>query len=402
MKLKTLNLTILLVTILVLFPTIQITYGFSGSFSSIPIYITPPVGDYSYLIDTNGTYTIAKNGTTGEIEFGSTSFSSVSNWANGNLTSGRNWYETIVYKGNFTVDYDTPMYIYNWTEWRCYQAQFHKQSVPTSTTPIVKGEYVEKIRIWGGYFEGGSDRGNTGDDVNQKGIDIDNNAVDMPSYSYTVELFDVTVDATYGTSFYIQLSSADAMVIVRCQSKRTTRRGYDLCGGDSKIVDSNANTYYENLYLNGGRFAVSNFYAGGTCSSASPTDSAIYLNGSKRCKFVNVDLDYTFSNGIIVNGGKDHQFVNVRLVTKNNTDLNNTYSGFKFINSVDNTIDACSVVLWDDAGTWFLKYGVEETGTSDFNMISDCNFRDVGTAGIITVGANTKVSHCWNGTSWIS
>jgi len=88
MNLKRLNLTVLLVTILVLIPTVQITYGFSGSFSSIPIYITPPVGDYSYLIDTNGTYTIAKNGTTGEIEFGSTNTGNVFNWASGNATDG--------------------------------------------------------------------------------------------------------------------------------------------------------------------------------------------------------------------------------------------------------------------------------------------------------------------------
>jgi len=79
-------------------PTIS---GFQGSFSSIPIYITPPVGDYSYLIDTNGTYTIAKNGTTGEIEFGSTNASAIFNACAGNSTNA----ELIFVKvGNYSLD----------------------------------------------------------------------------------------------------------------------------------------------------------------------------------------------------------------------------------------------------------------------------------------------------------
>jgi len=47
------------------------------------------------------------------------------------------------------------------------------------------------------------------------------------------------------------------------------------------------------------------------------------------------------------------------------------------------------------------RYGVNEYGTSDFNMISNVDTRDFVVVGIRVTGSNTKVNHCWNGTSWI-
>jgi len=262
----------------------------------------------------------------------------------------------------------------------------------------------EKIRILGGYFDGHKDDGNSG--TGTKGIYIDNNNIDMPSYHPTIELIDVRVTDCYDNLVHIDLSASDGMRLTRVRAFGSTRRAFRLHGGDSWIVDCNAGSFYENLYLSGGRFKVTNFYAGGTCTTegADPTgtNSAIYLDGNARCKFVNIDLDYCQRNGIIVNGGGWHHFVNVRVIAKDNAQLNNTYTGIKLVNTHDNIIDASFVGKYTDSTTWFYKYGVEETGTSDYNIITDSNFRFTGTVGVILVGENSHVSSSWNGTLWIN
>ena len=47
-------------------------------------------------------------------------------------------------------------------------------------------------------------------------------------------------------------------------------------------------------------------------------------------------------------------------------------------------------------------WGISEEGTSDYNtFLGDSCFSN-GIGGIKTIGANTKVNCCWNGTDWIA
>lgn len=67
--------------------------------------------------------------------------------------------------------------------------------------------------------------------------------------------------------------------------------------------------------------------------------------------------------------------------------LTNTNNGYNIIsNNQFLSLSACSII---------------EVGSSNYNVIIG-NICPSSTYGILTVGANTKVNHCWNGTSWIS
>jgi hypothetical protein len=68
----------------------------------------PPVTEASYIVyEEEGTY-YAKNGRTGQVEFSSSSAKEAIQYAIDSLTPGRNWIETVVLKGKFTLD-DTIM-----------------------------------------------------------------------------------------------------------------------------------------------------------------------------------------------------------------------------------------------------------------------------------------------------
>ena len=63
-----------------------------------------PQQDYDYLIYTDGTNYYAKNGTTGLVDYSGTNATAIISSAYNSLTVGRTWKETIVLKGNFTID----------------------------------------------------------------------------------------------------------------------------------------------------------------------------------------------------------------------------------------------------------------------------------------------------------
>jgi len=67
--------------------------------------------------------------------------------------------------------------------------------------------------------------------------------------------------------------------------------------------------------------------------------------------------------------------------------------GLKLENSKYNVIDANII----SGG----NIGLEELGTSDYNVITSTIVRGATTANIRTIGANTKINHCWDGTTWI-
>jgi len=305
----------------------------------------------------------------------------------------------VLFKGKFTIGLNAYINPQNWTDMDCYQAEFHKD-YPSATTSILKAENVTKIRIRGGVFHGHDDDGNTAND-DLKGIYINNNDLNMPELFPTVELTDVTVRDCYGNLVDIQLSASDGMSLNKVISAGSTRRAFDLKGGDSEVDGCVANSFRENFCITGGTFKVSNCYFGGDCGGAT-SNASVYVYDDMRSQFVNCLVDAFKKNAFYIKDSNYIHVVTTRIRATDNLSANNTWSGFILENSEDCIIDASYSGRWSSSVTDFLKYGLEEKGTSDYNMISDSNFRHVGTAGIVLVGANSKVSDSWNGTTWIN
>ena len=71
--------------------------------------ITHPTSEASYIVETDGTYTWMTNCSTGQRDATGTDADEIVNWALGNLTSGRDWLETVYLKGDLTVNGSDPI-----------------------------------------------------------------------------------------------------------------------------------------------------------------------------------------------------------------------------------------------------------------------------------------------------
>jgi len=411
MKLKTFNLTILVVTFLTLItlPTIS---GFQGSFESLPRYFDASM-PYSYLIESNGTHTFMMNGTTHQMELSSTNTTQIINYANANASSGATSKQTVFLReGVYTISVNSSVLLYDWVRMIGYGAIIRGSNGTYS--PLLKNANQTNgntgMEIRGITFDG-YQRGGLNNHLGAKGIEINNNNVNK-NPSRVIELYDVKVGDVYDNAIEIQLYAGDSMYLSHTWScdlaeyggSTTTRIGMKLKAGDSFIVDGCiSQAFYEQLYLEGGTFTISDFYAGAGVADASESDSAIFLKAVARCVLTNVHVDYCSRHGVKLEGSNFCHFVNVRMRGQDTLSGNNTFSAFVVTDSDWNVFESCyggrySLVSVSD----LYKYGWEETGTSDMNMVVGCNFKDVGTSGIITVGADTKVANSWNGTTWIS
>jgi hypothetical protein len=191
------------------------------------------------------------------------------------------------------------------------------------------------------------------------------------------------------------------MRLARCRAWSSTRRAFNLKGGDSWVESCNGGSLYENLYLDGGRFTVTNFYAGGTCEGLGlgeypASQGGIVLNTNDRSILVGVQTDYCHKDQIVVKDANNVVISASKVVYKNvESEWNNTYTAIKLVNSQECVVEANIVSRYDDEVTSNLKYGIEETGTSDNNIILG-NYVEpelVSDATIKVIGANTEVKH---------
>jgi len=117
------------------------------------------------------------------------------------------------------------------------------------------------------------------------------------------------------------------------------------------------------------------------------TSSGIVLESSTDCT-VTANTVTDMNYGVFIKYGGNN-------TVSSNTLYNSKVNGYGICLSSNNTIvignfvhDTC--------------YGIKELSGYDYNMIIGCSVHDCTTVNILTVGANTKVNLCWNGTSWIS
>ena len=102
-------------------------------------------------------------------------------------------------------------------------------------------------------------------------------------------------------------------------------------------------------------------------------------------------------DGIYVADSTRCVFDGLRIYDNN---LGGSYSGLYLYNTNNTIITDCQ--FWDYPSlSQHQAYGIREAGTSDYNIITNCNVKDCATANILKVGGSTHVNLCWNGTIWI-
>jgi len=103
-------------------------------------------------------------------------------------------------------------------------------------------------------------------------------------------------------------------------------------------------------------------------------------------------IDFRGENGI--------RFQNAANITLSNVLVKNSrLVGISLVNASYCVI--VNAILTDDQGSKTQGWGINEQGTSDFNIIVAVNARGNDVGGILKAGANTQVRFCWNATSWI-
>jgi parallel beta-helix repeat protein len=119
-------------------------------------------------------------------------------------------------------------------------------------------------------------------------------------------------------------------------------------------------------------------------------DSGIFLQtdgiaGSESNTLVSNQCNYNGKQGIILNGSSNNVFSGNHC-SHNSTLAANTYSGVLLTNSGYNTIASHRIF-----GVGEQKYGIEESGTSDYNIIQGNKLEGNATGGALILGTNTKI-----------
>jgi len=202
--------------------------------------------------------------------------------------------------------------------------------------------------------------------------------------------------ASYGNVFDVQTTGANPVEFYHCQAGDLGygyvgfRIGFNIFAGDSYLINCGSNAYREALYMVGGTLIAEGNYFGGGGASGSERRAMVYLKNDKRSQFSNNLLDAGYANGIFLENTNYTTWTNTRIRFNDFLDANNTWSGIVLENSFYNQFGVTYVGRWDLDVVDYLKYGYYENGTSNWNQIT--NFiSNVGTAGIITSGANTNV-----------
>jgi len=126
-------------------------------------------------------------------------------------------------------------------------------------------------------------------------------------------------------------------------------------------------------------------------------DDGIYLETTSSSVIGNI-VEFCNDSGIVI--------VGTRVDVSNNILLDNgRYPGTHlgagiFLSNAQNII--LDANLCTNYNYMTQVYGIYESGTSDYNIITSCNTRESVTAGIILSGSNSHCNLCWNGSTWIS
>lgn len=324
----------------------------------------------SYIIYTDATYYYMKNGTTGRIDYSSTNASQVINNALGNLTSGRSYTQTVIMKGNFSVD--SPLLLKNYTK-LIIDGKLTASANMEAIIECYDDVAFEHITVEGGILDGNKDFG-----VVCGGINFT-----TTGDSSFLDLQHIKVYYTENTGVHLQKMVAgfvDDVSVLYCDSMGF----YFSVVSDSKILNiGTTNVALENVYLS---YCQTNYcgdwYLGGTSNG----EAQFFIVGSNNNELANIRTDNTYSHGVRLVTSNYNSMVNFHITEP----INTTKAALWLQGSFNNTATNFAIHKRGSAQTWYL--GVYESDGSDMNLYSTFIINDCDTA-VTGLGANSTLVH---------
>jgi len=344
------------------------------------------VSSYSYLVYTNGASYFMRNGSTGRVDFSSANASQVINFASGNLTSERTWYEKILLKGNFTCD--SPIQLGNWTELcgpaTIYMAAGTRTNIIQNVDRTSIGNhhiYVHDLTFHG-LYEDWSGQGNAVDLYNP--TYIGGNLVKPYCVLERLNFYEIS---NRSISLYgLGASIVKGIIEGNGYAGIRLNKVYD---SDFEDINVYGQTHY-GLEMVGATTSnhLTDVYLGGEPDIGYPQ---LYMYDADYNIFKGLRCDNQRDLAIYMADGSDYNQLNF-MITQVSVSANATY------NAVNLTLGSHNCLVGEicrQNSATYCKYAILEGAGSDYNYIS-VNVGDSSKYGIVTVGANTQVHLCWN------
>lgn len=360
------------------------------------------VGGFSYLVFTDGSNYFMRNGSTGRIDFSSSNASAVINNALGNLTAGRTWQETVLLKGNFTLT--NTILVGN-----------HTHLIVDGTVTLAGGANCDMIANMSPdtvdndvTIEGGIWLGNWATQSAGCGLNWTQSA-SAPVF-YPVKFIHMYFSEIYDDAVHIDIKggASPSFFILDVDGTCSTDQGSGLWAND--VTDS----VITHCHFAGNALPAIQFVGGGgmTTFSGIRTDGYVYFQGSSQVVFGDFTIDcynrnvngleLYISNQVQVSNGFIRADSDSGFNTKAGIQLTADFAANCSMNSFSNIFTG-RPIGGTDSQQW--AYGVLESasggGQVDWNTYIGINAFDALTAGIVTVGANSKVQASWNGTFYM-
>lgn len=408
-----------------------------ASAESATIIIDPAtafVNPYSAIIYQSGTISYAVNGTTGQKIISGADSNTIQSVLD--TTRGLSFIKKGTYSISATIiyEYDNQTIIGESPYNTIFKA-VNSLNVDVISINGKKNTWLESIQIDGNYQQQTSGRGvfaPTGSKIHIR------NCVIVNCKTYGIHFLDASDDNVVEWT-----TIKDAQYVgIQISNSSNNRIAYnEIIGsyydGISVYYYSCHNQIVGNRVINNSRFGiivgmyssynlVSNNYVDG--NGDNPHGTAVYGLGIyvvSACKGVTVTGNVAYNNrgmgigveseyGVAVSGNvvANNDLVGIILdtdtgdnnvmgnIVKNNGLIGNASydDGILLIDSVRNIISNNNV--FDDQTPKTQSYGLNEMGTSDYNIISSSIFKG-SVGGIHKVGENTQVNLCYNNTEWI-
>jgi hypothetical protein len=118
-------------------------------------------------------------------------------------------------------------------------------------------------------------------------------------------------------------------------------------------------------------------------------DDSLVMDDCQRVRISELKIDSPSHNGIVIqNGCNSLVFSNVEIKEGAQLSANNTYYGIKIVDGTYCIFNAVSISMY--SATDRLKYGIEETAPSDFNLFDSIIVHsDTALAGIHKTGGSS-------------
>jgi len=350
-------------------------------------------GDYSYLVETDGTYVWAKSGETGEVVYGGqwnaggvsgTNAVAVIQSALNALTSGRTWMEKVVLKGDFTLT--DSIVVDDWT----YLQILGKLTLANNVNKsIIVNKNYENGNNGNIIIEGGLLDGNKANQTSGHGIDFRNSASNEGkpiqlrhiriqnvkqdgihlSYLFEVHIFDCSINQNnYVGGWGLYCSWVYDAHVSYCMPLDGEQGGLYFTGGCAKFT---------NLYINTGIWLSS-------CDRCEFDHINVYIAEDKYAIYLNYNVTDCIFTNIIIECARDGA---------------TTYAAIE-LGQPDSPSSACKNNIFDGiwakrgwgAGTRKFSYAVEEAvSTCDYNIFSNINAMDCAVGAVRVQGAHSVV-----------